>query len=90
MAALAGNHVVIALGPGGPFVLTAHLRPRTVRVAAGEAVTAGDQLGECGNSGNSTQPHGHLQVTDSMHWPHARGLPMAFRSKARSADDLGG
>jgi peptidase M23-like protein len=80
-AAIAGNHVVIALGPGGPFVLTAHLRRGTVRVAPGEAVRAGDQIGECGNSGNSTQPHVHVQVTDSVHWPSARGLPMAFRRR---------
>ena len=79
VAAIAGNHVVIALGAGGPFVLMAHLRRGTVRVAPGDAVAAGDQLGECGNSGNSTQPHVHVQVTDSMHWPSARGLPMAFR-----------
>ena len=80
-AALAGNHVVIALGPGGPFVLVAHLRRGTVAVAPGEPVAAGDQLGECGNSGNSTQPHVHLQVTDSMDWPRARGLPLAFRRR---------
>ena len=81
VAAIAGNHVVIALSAGGPFVLMAHLRRGTVRVAPGDAVTVGDQLGECGNSGNSTQPHVHVQVTDSMHWPSARGLPMAFRRR---------
>lgn len=79
--ALAGNHVVIALRPGGPFVLVAHLRRGSVRVAPGEEVAAGDQLGECGNSGNSTQPHVHVQVTDSLHWSRARGLPMAFRRR---------
>jgi hypothetical protein len=42
-------------------------------------VTSGDEVGECGNSGNSTQPHVHVRVTDSIDWPSARGLPMAFR-----------
>lgn len=37
-AALAGNHVVIAVQPGGPFVLLAHLRRGTVAVAAGQQV----------------------------------------------------
>jgi hypothetical protein len=80
-AAIAGNHVALTLGPAGPFVLTAHLRRGTVRVAAGDVVSAGEQLGECGNSGNSTQPHVHVQVTDSTDWPRARGLPMAFRRR---------
>lgn len=80
-AALAGNHVVIALGAGGPFVLVAHLRRGTIAVAPGDSVASGHRLGECGNSGNSTQPHVHLQVTDSMNWPSARGLPVAFRRR---------
>ncbi len=42
-------------------------------------VAAGDVLGACGNSGNSTQPHIHVQVTDSVDWSWARGLPMLFR-----------
>ena len=79
VAAVAGNHVVIALGPDGPFVLLAHLRRGSVRVAPGDAVAVGDQVAECGNSGNSTQPHVHVQVTDSLDWPRATGLPMAFR-----------
>jgi len=82
-SAVAGNHVVIALGAGGPFVLLAHLRRGSVCVRPGEAVRSGDQLGECGNSGNSTQPHVHVQVTDSTHWPTAKGLPLAFRRSDR-------
>ena len=78
-AALAGNHVVLALGPAGPFVLLAHLRRGSVCVRPGDAVAPGDRLGACGNSGNSTEPHVHVQVTDSTDWPTARGLPLAFR-----------
>jgi murein DD-endopeptidase MepM/ murein hydrolase activator NlpD len=36
-------------------------------------------VGRCGNSGNSTQPHVHVQVTDSVDWASAQGLPMLFR-----------
>lgn len=78
-SAIAGNHVVIAMGGHGPFVLLAHLRRGTVRVAPGDRVVVGDRVGECGNSGNSTQPHVHVQATDSTEWPSASGLPMAFR-----------
>ena len=87
VAAIAGNHVVLALGPGGPFVLLAHLRRGSVRVHPGQSVRSGDQLGECGNSGNSTQPHVRVQVTDSTLWPTAEGLPLAFRRPGEFGPD---
>ena len=86
VAAIAGNHVVVALEPGGPFVLLAHLRQGSVRVRPGQSVRSGDQVAECGNSGNSTQPHVHVQVTDSTHWPTAKGLPVAFRRTGESGE----
>jgi hypothetical protein len=78
--AIAGNHVVIALSPTGPFVLLAHLRNGTVSVRPGDAVSAGDAVGTCGNSGNSTEPHVHVQVTDTTEWATVRGLPIVFRA----------
>jgi murein DD-endopeptidase MepM/ murein hydrolase activator NlpD len=71
---------VIALGDGGPFVLVAHLRKDSVRIGVGDLVEAGQVLGEVGNSGNSTQPHVHVQVTDSTQWSRARALPIAFET----------
>lgn len=76
---VAGNHVAIALGETGPNVLVAHLRRGSVRVGLGDLVEVGEQIGECGNSGNSTQPHVHVQVTDSIDPTSCRGLPMTFR-----------
>ena len=81
-AAIAGNHVVLGLGPGGPYVLLAHLRSGTIRVRVGDYVAAGEPVGECGNSGNSTEPHVHVQVTDSTTWETAKGLPIVFRRSA--------
>ncbi len=78
--AVAGNHVVIAVGTRGPFVLLAHLRHGSVGVHVGDRVREGDVVGACGNSGNSTQPHLHLQATDSTTWDRARGLPIAFKA----------
>jgi murein DD-endopeptidase MepM/ murein hydrolase activator NlpD len=79
-AAIAGNHVVIALGHDGPFALVAHLRHGSVCVDLGQRVDATQPIGQCGNSGNSTQPHVHVQVTDSVDWPSARGIPIAFET----------
>lgn len=77
--AIAGNHVVIELRESGTYAALVHLRAGSVRVAVGTAVAAGQQLAECGNSGNSTQPHVHLQVMDSADLSVARGVPMTFR-----------
>lgn len=81
--AVAGNHVVVAIAPEGPFVGLVHLRQKSVTVTVGQVVSTGDQLGQCGNSGNSTEPCVHLQVTDSTSWQSARGLPLAFRAYRR-------
>jgi len=51
-----------------------------VRVGIGDVVSVGDLLAECGNSGNSTEPCVHVQVTDSTDWPTARGIPIRFRA----------
>jgi len=76
---LAGNHMVIAIGSDGPFVLLAHLQQGSVQVQPGQPVSVGVPVARCGNSGNSTEPHLHLQVSDSTEWTSAQGLPFAFR-----------
>lgn len=78
MSAVAGNHVVIRIGARGPYVALVHLRRDSVAVRVADVVQAGDEIGRCGNSGNSTQPHVHVQVTDSVDWLFARGLPLTF------------
>ncbi|MFY1625479.1 M23 family metallopeptidase [Micromonospora sp. WMMD735] len=77
--AVAGNHVIVELAGRRGYVLLAHLRAGSLRVAVGDEVGVGQELGDCGNSGNSTQPHLHLQVMDAADPYAARGLPMAFR-----------
>jgi hypothetical protein len=78
-AGLAGNHVVIKLRDGDTFVVLAHLKAGSHRVRVGDVVTTGQPIAECGNSGNSTQPHLHIQVMDHPDATIARGLPMSFR-----------
>jgi hypothetical protein len=78
--AIAGNSVTIALRGGQAFVSLAHLRLGSLSVAVGDRVTTGQPIAECGNSGNSTEPHVHLQVMDRADPSNAEGLPLAFRS----------
>jgi hypothetical protein len=79
VAAIAGNHLIIALPDREAFVALVHLRAGSLRVAVGDTVTRGQLIAECGNSGNSTQPHLHVQVMDSADLSVARGIPMAFQ-----------
>jgi hypothetical protein len=74
---LLGNHVVVELDDG-TFAVYAHLRHGSVRVCPGDRVAAGAVLGECGNSGNSTQPHLHFQVQDRASTLVAAGVPVEF------------
>ncbi|SFE72163.1 M23 family metallopeptidase [Blastococcus tunisiensis] len=83
---LLGNHVVVDAGDG-TYAVLAHLRRGSVRVAVGDAVDAGRQVAECGNSGNSSEPHLHVQLTDSPWIAGACGRPMAFRGGAADGGD---
>ncbi|WP_435975649.1 M23 family metallopeptidase [Streptomyces sp. Qhu_M48] len=75
---LLGNHVVLDLGDG-VYAVFAHLRRRSAAVAAGDLVTRGQKLAECGNSGNSSEPHLHFQLMDSPDITSARGLRFTWR-----------
>ena len=77
--AIAGNYVTIALPDGGSFVLLAHLQAGSIRVSVGQEVMEGQHVANCGNSGNSTQPHLHMQAMDNADPSVARGVPIAFR-----------
>jgi hypothetical protein len=70
---------VIIARADGVCVALVHLRMGSIRVRPGERVAVGSPLAECGNSGNSTEPHVHLQATDHAEMASARGLPFVFR-----------
>jgi hypothetical protein len=73
----AGNHVVIDFG-NGEFGFLAHLRQGSVAVAEGDRVSAGQEIGRCGNSGNSTEPHLHFHLQTSPALGQGEGLPAQF------------
>jgi hypothetical protein len=72
-----GNHVVLDLGDG-VYAALVHLKRGSVRVRRGQRVRAGELLGECGNSGNSSEPHLHFQLMDHPSAVIAAGLPFTF------------
>jgi murein DD-endopeptidase MepM/ murein hydrolase activator NlpD len=76
--AVLGNHVILALEEG-VFALLAHLRRGSLRVNNGDHVRGGQAIAACGNSGNSTEPHLHFQLMDSVTVRQAVGRPVAFR-----------
>ncbi|WP_405700184.1 M23 family metallopeptidase [Streptomyces sp. NBC_01383] len=76
--AIVGNHIVLDLGDG-MYAMYAHLRHGSLRVREGEKVRAGQPLAECGNSGNSTEPHVHFQLMDDPDLDVAVGIPFTWR-----------
>ncbi len=77
---LAGNFISIDMG-NERFVILAHLREKSAEVSEGDRVRVGHLIARCGNSGNTTQPHLHLQVQDQAEIlsPGTETFPIRFR-----------
>jgi murein DD-endopeptidase MepM/ murein hydrolase activator NlpD len=76
---IAGNHVILDLGHGR-YAMYAHLAPHTVTVHVGDRVKPGDKLGLLENSGNTTGPHLHFQISDRPSTLDVTSLPFVFES----------
>lgn len=89
-----GNHVMIRIEETGTYLVIAHLKNGSVAVKTGDAVTEGQQIGECGNSGNTSEPHIHIhhQRQDPTIYPlnFAEGLPLYFRDHDGQPMPVGG
>lgn len=77
---LAGNHVILRARNRDAEVHVAlcHLRRGSIVVRPGQEVRIGDLLAGCGNSGNSTEPHLHLQAMSATDPSAARAVPLTF------------
>ncbi|WP_424928175.1 M23 family metallopeptidase [Amaricoccus tamworthensis] len=73
----AGNHVWIDFG-NSEYGLFAHFRQGSVAVTPGERVTIGTELGRCGNSGNTSEPHLHFHLQTTPELGQGEGLPAFF------------
>lgn len=76
---LAGNYIIIKT-EADIFVLLAHLQNNSVLVAEGDSVKVGQEIAKIGNSGNTSQPHLHIQAMTNMDFmdPNSQPVPMSF------------
>lgn len=72
-----GNAVALKLAPG-VYAFYAHLQPGSIRVQAGDTVTAGEVLGLLGNTGNTDSPHLHFQLANGPDVLTATSLPFVI------------
>jgi len=79
----AGNTVTIQ-HPNGEFSTIAHLKNGSVKVKVGDTVTAGQLIGTCGNSGNSTEPHIHFQASVQSDAFNGSTIPITFHDNGRA------
>jgi len=88
-----GNFVVFQLETG-TYLIIAHLKQGSLLVASGQTVTEGQPIGQCGNSGNTSEPHIHIhhQRQDPAVFPlnFAEGLPLYFRDHDGAPMPVGG
>ncbi|GAA2101086.1 M23 family metallopeptidase [Brevibacterium salitolerans] len=73
----AGNHVLIEAD--GVMVALCHLQQGSVQLQTGQHVHRGNVLARCGNSGNSTEPHVHIQANTTPYIERAITVPLTFR-----------
>ncbi|WP_194852464.1 peptidoglycan DD-metalloendopeptidase family protein [Nonlabens antarcticus] len=73
-----GNAVVLKT-ESGEYIYFAHLKRNSIKVKQGQKVVAGDVLGLCGNSGNSSEPHLHFHIQDALNESTATGIKSYFK-----------
>jgi len=74
----ATGNLVVLRHAGEVYSAYAHLVPGSLKVKVGDRVRRGQVLGACGNSGNSSEPHLHVQVQDGPRFEASWGLEAVF------------
>lgn len=76
----AGNYVVIE-HPNKEYSMIAHFKNGSILVKEGEQIKEGQLLGQCGNSGNSSEAHIHFQVMDRPQFEKAKSIRIQFQNQ---------
>ena len=74
---MTGNTVLLETA-NKEFIMLAHFKEKSIAVKEGQQVKAGDFLGLCGNTGNSSEPHLHLSLQNVKYLKEATGGKLFF------------
>ncbi len=74
-----GNSVTLKTS-NNEYIFYAHFEKGTLKVQKGDRVVRGQQLGNCGNSGNSSEAHLHLHIQDGPDIYSGIGVKCYFES----------
>ena len=74
-----GNYVMIKHDRHEYSVL-AHLKRNSITVREGDIIYSQEVVGQCGNSGNSSEPHLHFQVINAPDLEKGQSLKIKFEN----------
>ena len=88
-----GNYIVMQPDGQDTRLIIAHLKQDSLKVKRGDRVEEGKPIAECGNSGNTTEPHVHIHLV-ALH-KHGEnviltGLPLYFKNNEGPKMPMGG
>lgn len=78
----AGNYVLITCK--GVEILLVHLRSGSITLEKGDRLNKGQPLGQVGNSGNTSEPHLHIEAQKAGTGNsvlEGEGVPMIFNNR---------
>lgn len=78
-----GNYIIMQTDADYQVTL-AHFKRSSILVKPGDSVEIGQILGHCGSSGNSSEPHIHLQANDKK----GKSVPIAVSERTLCRGDL--
>ena len=89
-----GNHVLIQPNGTEHKLLIAHMKKDSIVVAKNDVITEGQAIGQCGNSGNTSEPHIHIHYAQTQQAKnglyYTTGLPLYFRNHGGNPMPIGG
>ncbi len=74
---ISGNTIVLET-TNKEYLLFAHLKENSIKIKEGDEVKKGQVIAQCGNSGNSTMAHLHLQLQNTVELLEATGAKLYF------------
>lgn len=75
-----GNYVIIKHNEN-EYSIIGHLKKNSIEVNIGDEITEKQIVGRCGNSGNSSEPHIHFQISNKPNLYSSQSLKINFENK---------